>query len=449
MTKRIILLSILFFITLAFTQGPGIDWTRIYGGEFGEEGNSVIQTADDGYVIVGYSDIEMFQADVYLIKTDSLGYMQWEQFFGGPYIDEGYEVKQTADLGFIIVGRTFSYGAGNEDVYLIKTDSLGNMMFSRTFGGSHCDIGRSVLQTTDGGYIIVGYTESFPANDMQVYLIRTDSSGDTLWTKTYGGQHLDYGFSVQQTADQGFIIAGTTNSFGINIPDTDNFFLIKTDSLGDTLWTRAYGDSLHERAYSVEYTTDGDYVIAGTGLAYDYFIYLVKTDASGDTVWTKIYDHQCYSIQQTRDGGYIAGGYGNNPGYYKDMYLLKTDANGDTLWTKLYGTRDTDYGLTACQTSDNGYVIVGKTFLAPGNFPDIFLVKTKSDTLCIEEGKDILYKIGNYSETIICGPILLPEGKNCRVFDITGRVVEPRHIRPGVYFIEVDGKITQKVVKIR
>ena len=175
----------------------------------------------------------------------------------------------------------------------------------------------------------------------------------------------------------------------------------------------------------------------------------MKTDSSGNVLWTKTYDHQCYSIQETRDGGYIAGGWGNNPGNSHDMYLLKTDVNGDSLWTKLYGTGDTDYGLAACQTSDDGYVIVGKTFWQTGGLADIMLIKTKSDTLCIEEEKIILDKMSYLSATILSGPLLLPGGKNCRVFDITGRIIAPDKTKPGVYFIEIDGKITRKVIKVR
>jgi hypothetical protein len=199
-------------------------------------GMSVQQTADSGYVIAGYySPFDRPGGgphDVLLMKANAQGDSLWTKVYGGSNYDEGYSVQQTDDGGYIITGYAGSFGEGDRDVYLVKTDSLGNTLWTRTYGGTYNEAGNSVEQTTDGGYIIAGWTYSFSAgtpDSGNVYLIKTNSSGNTLWTRTFGGTGEDQGRSVQQTVDGGYIIAGYTYSFGAGGADV---YLIKTDSLG-------------------------------------------------------------------------------------------------------------------------------------------------------------------------------------------------------------------------
>jgi hypothetical protein len=223
-------------------------WTKTFGdsGEI-SQGYCVQQTTDGGYIITGNP--------FWLIKTDSSGNTLWTKTFGG---SGGYCVQQTKDGGYIITGCTTYSGAG--ETWLIKTDSHGDTLWTKTFGGIGYDEGKSVQQTTDGGYIITGRKSSFGAGNSDVWLIKTDSSGDTLWTKTFGGIGYDQGNSVQQTTDGGYIITGYTSSFGADVFD---LWLIKTDSSGDTLWTKTFGETGGNQGNSVQQTSDGGYIITG------------------------------------------------------------------------------------------------------------------------------------------------------------------------------------------
>jgi hypothetical protein len=190
-------------------------WTKTFGGSSSDVGNSIQQTMDGGYIITGYTySFGAGMGDVWLIKTDSSGNTSWAKTFGGSNRDKGYSVKQTSDSGYILTGYTVSFSAGLEDVWLVKADANGDTQWTKTSGGIGLDIGSSVQQTTDSGYIIVGWTNSFGSGDYDFWLIKTNAYGDSLWTKTFGGIGSDVGKSVQQTIDGGYIITGYTESFG-------------------------------------------------------------------------------------------------------------------------------------------------------------------------------------------------------------------------------------------
>ena len=168
--------------------------------------------------------------DIYLVKTDSLGDTLWTKTYGGNNNDFGYSVSQTADGGYILLGSSESFGVGAADFYLIKTNANGDTIWTRTYGGNDYEYGYSVAVTTNGGYILLGSTSSFGAGSSDIWFIKTNSIGDTLWTRTYGGIGSDGGSSVQQTSDEGYIITGMTKSYGSGNAD---IYLIKTDSLGN------------------------------------------------------------------------------------------------------------------------------------------------------------------------------------------------------------------------
>ena len=288
--KALTVILLLSIARLTLAQPPDTLWTRTYGGSSDEEAYSVQQTTDGGYIMAGYTySFGAGGEDLYLAKTNSQGDTLWTRTYGGSGDDEAVSVQQTADGGYIMAGYTYSFGAGNQDFYLVKTNSLGDSLWTYTYGGSGDDYARSVQQTTDGGYIVAGETNSFGTGEGDFYLVKTNSLGDSLWTHTYGGSGDDYARSVQQTTDGGYIVAGCTMSFGAGYAD---FYLIKTNSQGDTLWTRTYGGANYDHAYSVQQTSDGGYVVAGYTTSFgagNYDFYLVKTNSQGDTLWTRTY----------------------------------------------------------------------------------------------------------------------------------------------------------------
>jgi hypothetical protein len=384
--KKSIFLTVLlglFLLSTAFALEPGDSlWTRTYGGGDDEIAYSVQQTTDGGYIIAGYTtSFGAGAEDVYLVKTDANGDTLWTRTYGGTATDYGWSIQQTSDDGYIVAGWTKSFGAGGEDVYLVKTDADGNTLWTRTYGGSQYEEAWSVQQTTDGGYIITGYTYSFGAGGGDIWLLKTDANGDTLWTRTYGGSEYDDAWSVQQTSDGGYIVAGQTRSFGAGSYD---LWLLKTDANGDILWTRTYGGGDVDYGRSVQRTPDGAYIVAGYTRSFgagDMDLWLLKTDANGDTLWTRTYGgtagEYTYSVQQTTDGGYIIAGETMSFGAgVWDVYPVKTDANGDTLWTRVYGGSAADYAYSVQQTSDGAYVIAGGTMsFGPPGKRDVWLLK--------------------------------------------------------------------------
>jgi len=206
---------------------------------------------------------------------------RWWKVYGGQNDEIGYSVQQTTDSGYVTAGYTWSYGAGGRDLYLIKSNAQGDTIWTRTYGGALDDYGTAAQQTADGGYVIAGYTWSYGAGGADAYLVKADADGDTLWTRTYGGRDFDGGYAVRQTTDGGFVVAGSTNCVGAGSCDA---YLIKTNAQGDTLWTRTYGGPNADKAYAVRQTSDGGYVIAGFAGSFgagNCDVYLIKSDANG------------------------------------------------------------------------------------------------------------------------------------------------------------------------
>jgi hypothetical protein len=364
---------------------PVEEWSQTFGGSGHDQGNSVAQTSDGGYIIAGQTySYGAGLNDVYLIKTDASGNEEWYQTFGGSEQDYGKSVAQAPDGGYIIGGLTYSF-ASYCDFYLIKTDANGNEEWSQTFGGSGANFGYSVAVCSDGGYVIVGDT-TLGAGSYDAWLIKTDADGIMQWSRTFGTSDDDYGRSVIQTSDGGYAIAGYTYSYGDGSVDV---WLIKTDASGAEEWSQVFGGSGAEYGYSVAQTSDGGYVIAAESALDDFW--LIKTDASGGEMWSYTYggsgSDAARSVAVAADGGYIVAGttYSYGPGYGK-MWLVKTDASGTEEWNAFYGGANYEDGLSVAVTSDGGYIVTGDTGSYGAGGSDVWLVKVGESGTTVTPG---------------------------------------------------------------
>jgi len=393
----VILIMSILFLTLATScmpadSEPAEEWNRTFGGSDSDFGEFVQQTSDGGYIITGHTNsFGVGGYDLWLIKTDLDGNEEWNKTFGGSGWDMGYSVQQTSDGGYIVTGVT-NLDLNSDiwgDVWLIKTDSAGKEEWNKTFGSSGGDEGRgySVQQTSDGGYIIsiTWYTESYGSYDSDIWLIKTDSDGKEEWNKTYGGSDYDVSYSIQQTSDGGYIISGYTMSYGTGSRD---IWLIKTDAEGNEMWNKTFGGSGWDEGNSVRQTSDGGYIIAGYTYPYgssEQDLWLIKTDSDGNEEWNKTFggsDNDVgYSVQQTSDSGYTITGYTKSYGAgYQDIWLIKTDSDGKEEWDKTFGGSGYDVGYSMQQTSDGGYIITGYTESYGAGGWDLWLIKIEPET---------------------------------------------------------------------
>jgi hypothetical protein len=260
------------------TDSTGIiQWDVTFDkGGLGDESYSIQQTSDGGFIIAGLTKLAIGNSDIWLIKTNSTGAEQWNKTFGGNGRDEGKSVQQTSDGGYVITGQTWLGVSSDFDTWLIKTDNSGNEQWNKTFGGSNSENGYSVQQTTDDGYIITGVVRSYGYGGEDVWLIKTDSLGNEQWNKTYGWSSDEIGYSVQITSDDGYILSGWTQSYGSGSYDA---WLVKTDSSGNEQWNRTFGGLDLDTFSSAIQTTSGDYVAVGGTTTYgagDYDAWLVK-----------------------------------------------------------------------------------------------------------------------------------------------------------------------------
>ena len=355
-----------------------------FGGSSNDVGESVQQTADGGYIITGSTESSgNGEKDVWLIKTDNEGNLEWDKTFGGANDDIGYSVVQTNFGGYIITGSTESFGNGGKDVWLIKTDSQGNEDWSQTFGDSHNDGGEFVQQTVDGGFILAGWTDSYGDGITDAWLIKTNSNGGEEWSQTFGGNtNTDVGLSVNQLNDGGYIVTGYTDSpIGNGGKDA---WLYKTDSQGNVQLVELYGGPNDDIGYSVRQASDGGYIFAGYTESFGNGgsdIWLIKTDSDCIEEWSQSFggsnDDYGESVRLTNDGGYVVAGWTNSYGNGNyDVWLIKINSNGGEEWSQNFGGSNTDIGKSIRQTVDGGFIIAGLTnSYGNGNY-DVWIIKT-------------------------------------------------------------------------
>ena len=363
-----------------FSQSQ-IMFQRHYGGSDHEGSSSILELTDGGYLIAGSTtSYGAGGQDGYVIKINESGDTLWTRTYGGSGNDQFNSIDKTLDNNYIIVGSTSSFGPNGYNMFVVKIDSLGDTIWQKTYGTIYDDGGEDVINTSDGGYIVVGGTVSGGAYSSVIYMYKLNSNGDSIWAQNYGKKTSNGAFQVLQTSNSGFIIIGSTSNGTINSRDV---YLIKTNSIGDTIWTNTYGGNAVDWGYSVVISNDGFYYITGSTDSYGSGgsdVLIIKVDSNGTEQWLK-------TVGGTNDdvGGFIVNtvdnklvitgrtesyGSGGN-----DLYLMKINETGDTIWTKTYGGNDNDWGGCVRQTADYGFIISGYTY-SYGSNSDIYCVKT-------------------------------------------------------------------------
>jgi uncharacterized delta-60 repeat protein len=355
------------------------------GGPLNDDAHSIAQTSNGGYYMAGYTTSYGIPGqNAYLVKLTSSGAITWSKAFGGVGTDDAFSVVSTSDGGCAITGWTNSYGSGNYDIYVAKFDASGNLQWNRVIGGTDGDYGQSIIQASDGGFVVAGQTMSYGAGGMDVIILKLSSVGNILWTRTAGGFGNESGYKVIETSDGGFTVAGTTTSYGSGSTD---MFIVKTNSSGMVLWSRAIGGPGYDGANSLIQLSDGSFVAAGSTMSYgagNYDMYVVKFSSAGQINWTRTIGGSGYefasSLVQVSDGGFIVSGSTESFGAGgSDFYTIKLNSSGVIQWQKTIGGSGDDYGYTVINTADGGFCISGYTKSYGAGGEDCFLVKFSSN----------------------------------------------------------------------
>jgi hypothetical protein len=321
-------------------------WTKIYESGNSAEGYSIDITADSGFIFTGNMyDYAGTDYDIYVVRTDKNGNILWSKIFGGSGYDFSYSIKSTTDDGFILAATTDSYGPGDYNMYIIKGDVNGDTLWTRITGTDSIEYATIALQANDGGYIIGGQSWGIGQGEGDFYLIKLDSQGDHVWSKTYGGRWDEDMYSIAKTFDGGYIMSGNTESWigGVLTPtnthpanNKQDVYIVKIDEFGDTLWTGTFGGVNFDNGRNIKQTSDSGYIFAGRSYSFSSSqdIYLVKLNSSGDTLWTRKFDggysESGYEVEEHPDGGYIIAGYSNSFTATTDGMIIKTDINGNS-----------------------------------------------------------------------------------------------------------------------
>ena len=382
--KRIILVSMVFLIFTSFMY-LNAQWARTYGGSDFDRAFFIQQTSDGGYVAAGYTASGGAGiSDFWVLKVSLAGVIEWQYTYGGNGDDMAYAVQETSDEGYIIAGYTYSFGAGESDYWILKLTSEGDIEWQFTYGGIGDDTAYSIQETSDGGYIVVGYMHFFGIQTSDIWILKLTSEGDIEWQHIYGGTGDDKAYSVQQTSEGGYIVAGSIQYLGALDHD---FWILKLTSAGFFEWQRIYGGYGDDVAYSIQETSDEGYIAAGYTDSFGFKeseFWILKLASNGDIEWESIYggsdNDYLNCIQETSDGGYIAAGYTESFGAGGlDSLVLKLSSAGNIEWQRAYGGSEEDVAHFIQETSDGGYIAAGYTDSFGAGGSDFLLLKLFSD----------------------------------------------------------------------
>ncbi len=358
-------------ITKVVGQEINIEWNQTYGGTEDDEAKALIQTSDGGFALAGYTkSYGPGYLDMWLVKTEVNGALSWDQTYGGIHNDYATALIQTSEGGFALGGWTYSYGAGLQDMWLVKTNVDGTVEWNHTYGGTDYDFANALIQTSDGGFALAGSS-----------LLKTDADGKKEWNQTYGGTENDVAKALIQTSDGGFALAGWTVSYGAGLQD---MWLVKTNADGEKEWDQTYGGTENDLADATALiqTSDGGFALAGwiySSSSAD--MWLVKADADGEKEWDQTYggteNDFANALIQTSDGGFaMAGTTGSFGVEVGDIWLVKTDVDGKNEWNLTHKKLGYEEANALIQTSDGGFALAGYAGgLYGGYLADMWLVK--------------------------------------------------------------------------
>ncbi|MGE0638473.1 MAG: T9SS type A sorting domain-containing protein [Bacteroidia bacterium] len=368
MKKMTLLFSFILFARLISAQNDTA-YIYTYGGAENEKLFQIKEAPGNTFISVGYTGSYGYgNSDIYLLKTDSAGHKIWSKYIGDSGVEWGYSVVVTSDSGFAIAGYTGSAGAGGYDVLLVKTDSLGEVLWQKTFGGTDWDFGYSIKETADGGLLIAGKTYSYGAGGADAYIIKTDNSGNSVFEKTYGGEGEDVANDIIIDSDGNYVFIGETSSMGNGKAD---LLLQKINSYGDEIWTKAFGDSLNEVGYSLVQTQDLGYAMAGYCESYtaegDKEIFNIKADYSGAFSWQQVYGNatlpdEAKVVAELPSGELLYSGYTSNGAGGTDVFAYLATAGG--WWTPAsasYGATKDEMVFSAVYASNKSFYMAGYT----------------------------------------------------------------------------------------
>lgn len=355
-------LTMAFVALSAGSSAADEPWAQVLGQSGYWYIHSVQQTGDGGYVLAGYAEPKSTgNRDAWLVKLSPTGSVLWQRTYGGPGSESTTAIIETTDKGFLVAGSRAADETIEPDLWLLKLDEAGNVAWQRVYGGNKTDRGHSVQATSDGGYVVAGWSRSFGAGGMDAWCLKVDASGRRNWHKSFGGAGDDVAYEVSQTGDGGFVLAGKTESSGFGAFDG---WLLKLDPNGGEEWQKTYGGTGDDAFYSVDVTREGGYVVCGNYSSPKYFrgsaAWIVCTEGSGAIRWERRRDTEgedvAYSAQQTKDGGFAVAGTTGSRGI-----VCRLSPSGKTRWSAVVGTsvgiRNVAFDLQ--ETPDGGYLVVG------------------------------------------------------------------------------------------
>jgi hypothetical protein len=343
-------------------------WSRTYGGTNDDWANAVVPTPDGGYVVAGAtcSFGTAGACDVWVLKLDGWGNVQWQKTYGGTSWDGAFAIAPTSDGGYVVAGATWSFGAGSADVWVLKLDGWGNVQWQKTYGGTDWDRVVAIAPTPDGGYVVAGRTWSFGAGYFDLWVLKLDGSGNVQWQKTYGGTDGDKALAIVPTSDGGYVVAGETESFGAGLSDA---WVLKLDGSGNVQWQKTYGGTQGDRAFAIVPTSDGGYIVAGETESFGAGLsdaWVLKLDGSGNVQWQKTYggtgDDATWAIAPTSDGGYVVAGWTESfSAGSSDVWVLKLEADGTVRGCPSGLVRDSTASVGSTSVSPGSSSAVGQT----------------------------------------------------------------------------------------